>query len=81
MGCLNSMFNMWINVLYRRRKILGVRVAKDCFRKNSILRALLAALTTLSSTLSLVFKTIPRSLVVVTVGMVWVLGGLWDGRV
>ncbi len=47
----------------------------------SILRALLAAPTTLSSALSLVFKTIPRSLVVVPVGMVWVLGGLWDGRV
>ncbi len=28
-----------------------------------------------------VFKTIPRSLVVETVGMVWVLGGLEDGRV
>ncbi len=37
-------------------------------------RALLAAL-------SLVFKTIPRSLVVETVGRVWVLGGLQDGRV
>ncbi len=31
--------------------------------------------------LSLVFKTIPRSLVVETVGRVWVLGGLEDGRV
>ncbi len=71
MGCLNSMFNIWMNVLYRRRKILGVGGAKDCFRKNSTLRA----------ALSLVFKTIPRSLVGVTVGMVWVLGGLWDGRV
>ncbi len=37
--------------------------------------ALLAALTSLSSALSLVFKTIPRSLVVVTVGVVWVWGG------
>ncbi len=35
--------------------------------------------TTLSSALSLVFKTIPRSLVVETVGMVWVLVGLWVG--
>ncbi len=34
---------------------------------------------TLSSALSLVFKTIPRSLVVGTFGIVWVLGGLWDG--
>ncbi len=32
--------------------------------------------TILSSALSLVFKTILRSLVVETVGMVWVLGGL-----
>ncbi len=61
------------------RKILGVRAAKDRFRYNNILRALLAALMTLSSALSLVFKTIPRSLVVFTVGMVWALGGLWDG--
>ncbi len=44
-------------------------------------RSLLAALTTLSSALSLVFKTIPRSLVVETVGRVWVLGGSEDGRV
>ncbi len=62
-----------MNVLYGGRKILGVRAAKDRFRKNSILRVF--------SALSLVFKTIPRSLVVVTVGMVWVLGGWWDGRV
>ncbi len=48
---------------------------------NSILRALLATLTTLSSALLLVFKTIPRSLVVETVGIVWVLGGLEDGTV
>ncbi len=44
-------------------------------------RALLAALTTLSSALSMVFKTIPRSLVAETAGGVWVLGGLEDGRV
>ncbi len=47
----------------------------------SSLLAILAALTTFSSELSLVFKTIPRSSVVVTVGMVWVLVALWDGRV
>ncbi len=41
----------------------------------------MAALTTLSSALSLVFKTIARSLVVETVGRVWVLGGLEGGRV
>ncbi len=59
--------------MYRGRKILGVRAAKDCFRQNSILRALLAELTALSLALSLVFKTISRYLVVVvTVGMVWV---------
>ncbi len=63
------------------RKILGLRAARDRFRKNSILRALLAALTTFSSALSLVFKTIPRSLVVETVSIIWVLGRLWDGRV
>ncbi len=41
----------------------------------------MAALTTLSSALSLVFKTIPRSSVVETVGRVWMLGGLVEGRV
>ncbi len=41
----------------------------------------LAALTTLSLALSQVYKTSPRSLVVETVGMVWVFGRLWDGRV
>ncbi len=46
-----------------------------------ILRALLTALTTLSSALALVFKTIPISLVVETFGMVWELGELWDERV
>ncbi len=65
----------------RGRKILGVRAAKDRFKENNIPRALLAALTTLSTALSLVFKTIPRSLVVETVGRVWMLGGLEDGRV
>ncbi len=42
---------------------------------------LLAALTTLFSAMSLVFKTIPRYLVVEAFGIVWVLGELWDGRV
>ncbi len=41
-------------------------------------RAYLAALTTLSSALSPVFKAIPRSLVVETVGMVWVQEGVSD---
>ncbi len=66
--------------MYNGRKILEVRAAKDRFRKDSILRALLAALTALSSPLSLVFKTIPRSYVVQAYGIVWVWGGLWDGR-
>ncbi len=44
-----------------QKKILGVRAAKDRFQQTIILRALLAALTTLSSALSSGFKTIPRS--------------------
>ncbi len=64
-----------------RRKILGVRAAKDRFKQNSILWALLTALTTLPSALSRVLKTIPTSLVVETVAMVWVLGRLCHGRV
>ncbi len=63
------------------RKILGLRAARDRFKKNNILRVLLTALTTFSSALSLVFKTIPRSLVVEAVSITWVLGRLWDGRV
>ncbi len=62
-------------------KINEGKVHEDHFMLNSILRDLLAAVTTLSSALSLVFRTIPRYLVVVTVGMVKVLRGLWDGRV
>ncbi len=41
----------------------------------------MAVLTTLSSAVSQMFKTIPMSLVVENFGIVWVLGGLWDGRV
>ncbi len=70
-----------MNVLYRRRKNIGGKGREGSFQVEQHLQALLAALTTLSSALSLVFKTIPRFLVVVTVGMFWVLGGLWDGRV
>ncbi len=47
----------------------------------SILRALLAALTTLSSILRLVLKAFPRSIVVDTFGTVSVLGGLMGERV
>ncbi len=42
--------------------------------------AFLSALKALSSALSLVFKTIPRYLVLETFGIVWVLSGLLDGR-
>ncbi len=59
------------SILYQSRNILGVRAAWDGF---SILRALLAALTTLSSALSLVLKIIPRSLVVEILGIVWAWG-------
>ncbi len=77
MGCLNRIFKMWVDERFVQGiKILGVRAVKDRFRYNSILRSLLAALTTLSTALSLMFKTIPRYLVSVTVGMVWVLSGL-----
>ncbi len=70
-----------MNVLYRRRKNIRGKGREGSFQVEQHLRALLAALTTFSSALSLVFKTIPRFSVVVTVGMFWVLGGLWDGRV
>ncbi len=57
------------------------RTAKDHYRLNSILRALLTALTTLSSALNLVFKTILGSLVVEAFEGVWAWGRLKDGRV
>ncbi len=65
----------------RGEKYYGGRVAEDHYRYSNILQDLLAALTTFPSALSMVLKTIPRSLVVETVGMVWALGGLWVGRV
>ncbi len=57
-----------ISVLCRGRKILGVRAAKDRFRKNSTLRAIGSPDDIIFSTVP-VFKTIPRSLVVETVDM------------
>ncbi len=72
MGCLDSIFQVWSDKDF----VQGEKNTGSKGRKGS-----LAALTTLSSALSLVFKTIPRSLVVETVGRVWVLGGLEDGRV
>ncbi len=82
MGCLNSIFQVWSDKGFvQGEKNTGVRAAKDRFKKSSILQALLAELTAFSSALSLVFKMIPRSLLAETVGRVWVLGELWDGRV
>ncbi len=79
MGCVNRIFKMWPDERFvQGEKIIGGKV-KECFRLNSILRALLAALTTLSSAPSLVFKTIPRSLVLETVGIVWVRVGYGTG--
>ncbi len=69
-----------INVLYKGKN-MGVKAVKDFFYVKNIQRALLVVLTTLSSALSLVFKTTPRSLVVKALGIFRVLGGLWDGRV
>ncbi len=51
-----------IKIYYKERKVLGGRAAKDRFMLDNSLRALLAVLTKLSSALSLVLKTIPRSL-------------------
>ncbi len=67
--------------MYKWRKILEVRAAIYCFRKNSIIWAFFAALTKLSSAPSLVYKKIPRSLLVETFGIVRVLGGLGGGTV
>ncbi len=77
MGCLDSIFQVWPDkgVVQGEKNTRG-KGRKGSFQENSIPRALLAALTTLSSALSVVFKTIPKFLVVETVGMVWVLGGL-----
>ncbi len=57
-----------------------------CRRMNALYKGgiYIVTLSTLSTALSLVFKIIPRSLMMETCripGMVWVLGELWDGRV
>ncbi len=81
MGCLDSIFQVWSDKGFvHMENNTGGKGGKGSFQVKSIPRALLAALTTLSSALSLVFKTIAKSLVVETVGRVWVLGGLEDGR-
>ncbi len=73
---------MWADERFAQgRKNIGCKGREGSFQVEQHLRALLAALPTLSSARGLVFKTIPRFLVVVTVGMVWVLDGLWEGRV
>ncbi len=80
MGCLNSVFKMWSQKILYKEKNTGEKGREISLRKKTILRALLAALIKLSSALSLVFKAIPRPMIEETVGMVWVLSGLWDGE-
>ncbi len=73
--CLNRIFKMWVDERFvQGEKNIGGKGREGSFQIKQ-------HPTTLSSALSMVFKTIPRSLVVETVGMVWVLGGLWDERV
>ncbi len=67
------------NFFVQGEKNIAGKGREGSLQVKTILWALLAALTTLSSALSLVFKTIPRSLVVETVGMVWVLVGYGVG--
>ncbi len=80
MGCLDSIFQVWSDKGFvQGEKNTGGKARKGSFQVKQHPTGFLAALTTLSSALSLVFKAIPRSLVVETVGRVWVLGGLEDG--
>ncbi len=66
MGCLNSIFKVWPDKRFvQGEKNTGVKGREGSFQvKTGTLLALLAALTTLSSAPSLVFKKIPRSFVV-----------------
>ncbi len=78
---MNRIFKMWPDKNFvHGEKNTGGKGSKG-FRQNSILRAVLAALTTLALALRLVYMITPKSLVVDTFGIVRVLGGLWDGRV
>ncbi len=82
MGYLNRIFKVWPDECFAQgEKNIGGTGREGSFQVKQHPTGFLTALTTLSSALSLVFKTIPRSLVVVAVVMVWVFGGLWDGRV
>ncbi len=77
MSCLNNIFKVWPDKHFvQGEKNTGGKGYEGSFQVNNSLRALLAALTTLSSALSLVFKKMPRPLVLEAFGVVWVLGGL-----
>ncbi len=82
MGCLNRIYKKWPDKHFvQGKEYAGGKGREGSFQVKLILQALLAALTALPSALSLVLKTIPRSLMAECFTMVWVLGGLWDERV
>ncbi len=77
MGCLNSIFKLGPDEnVVQGEKNIGGRGHEGSFQKKQHPTGFMTALTTLSSALSLEFKTIPRSLVVKTFDIAWALGGL-----
>ncbi len=73
MGGLNSVFKKWPDKRFvQGEKNTGCKGCKGSFQEKQHPTGFLVAQTTLSSALCLVFKTISRSLMVETVGMVWV---------
>ncbi len=67
-----------INALYNGRKMIGVRVAKDRFRKKKHSTGYLVARATFSSAHNAVFRRSPRSQAELTVWMGCVLGEVRD---
>ncbi len=82
MGCLNRIFKMWPDERFvQGEKNTGGKGREGSFQVKQHPTGFIGRADGIIFSAEPVFKTIPRSLVLVTVGMVWVLGGLEDGRV
>ncbi len=82
MGWLNNIFQVWWDKGFvQGEKNTGGNGRKGSFQVKQHPTGFIGSTDDNIFSLSLVFKTIPRSLVVEAVGRAWVLGELWDARV
>ncbi len=85
MGYLNRIFNMWPDKnCVQGKKIIGGRDSEGSFQVQQHPTGFITCADNFifsTKPAGLVFKTIPVYLTVETFGIVWVLGGLWDGRI